>query len=235
MVTPQNTLLATSGVLGASVGFGRLYHRTHRNRGSTEAEQLAPLPGDELVPNPASCSTMAISIAAPPAEVWPWLVQMGVDRAGFYTHLWLENGILHLGVTNADSIVPSWQHLAVGDCLNYVQPTEGRTPFGPIVTELVPDQALIAAHSDGESCFGTWQFILKPEGDQECRLLMRSLWAREMPPAQRIANILLEGGYTYMSIGMLQGIADRASGRSANQASAAAAARLNQPVASSYC
>jgi hypothetical protein len=52
------------------------------------------LPGDELVPTSRAQSTWAVTIEAPPERVWPWLVQMGQDRAGFYTYEWFENGLL---------------------------------------------------------------------------------------------------------------------------------------------
>ena len=58
--------------------------------GATEEEAAEPLPGDEITPHPRVRSTRAITIEAPPEEVWPWIVQMGMGRAGFYTHEWVE-------------------------------------------------------------------------------------------------------------------------------------------------
>jgi hypothetical protein len=72
------------------------------------------VPGDELTPPPVEQNTRAITIAATPQEVWPWLVQMGADRGGFYSYAWLEN-LFGLGIHNADRIVEEWQQLAVGD------------------------------------------------------------------------------------------------------------------------
>ncbi len=62
--------------------------------GSTKEECTRPLPGDDLVPNPTHITTRASTIHAPPREIWSGLVQMGQDRAGFYTHNWVEGTAL---------------------------------------------------------------------------------------------------------------------------------------------
>src|SRR5262245_7417216 len=82
-----------------------------RNAGTTCGERRCPLPGDEMVAGASGCSTMAATVGAPPAAVWPWLVQMGGDRAGFYSWDRLDNG----GRPSATEIRPEWQGLAVGD------------------------------------------------------------------------------------------------------------------------
>src|SRR5690349_6473826 len=65
--------------------FAPLYRRVHLRWGATDAEVTAPMPGDELVPEPSFSATRAITIDAPPEAVWPWLVQLGYGRAGFYS------------------------------------------------------------------------------------------------------------------------------------------------------
>lgn len=70
-----------------------------------------PLPGDELIPDPVGQTTLATTLPAPPERVWPWLVQMGADRGGFYSWDRLDNG----GRPSAAAIVPAWQELAEGD------------------------------------------------------------------------------------------------------------------------
>ena len=182
----------------------------NRNWGADAREQSRSMPGDELIPNASSVTTMAISIDAPPEDVWPWLVQMGVDRAGFYTHLWVENALLRLGVQNASRIVPEWQEIAVGDRIRYVSPRPGKPEMGPIVTEIRPNRALIMGQGAGGNWIGTWQFVLEPEGPSGCRLLLRARGSRTQPFWLTLMNLVLEPGYTYMSIGMLKGIAARA-------------------------
>ena len=70
--------------IGALVAAGLLLHRYGRRSGATDEEVRRPLPGDDLVPEPMWQSTRAVTIAAPPAQVWPWIVQMGYPafRAG---------------------------------------------------------------------------------------------------------------------------------------------------------
>jgi hypothetical protein len=81
--------------------------------GATDAEVVAPYPGAELIPGGRRTGTMAITIDAPPAAVWPWLAQMGCDRGGWYSWDRLDNA----GVPSAEHIHPEWQVVAVGDRL----------------------------------------------------------------------------------------------------------------------
>jgi hypothetical protein len=82
--------------------------------GATGGEAAGAYPGDELIAGPAHSSTMATTLPAPPERVWPWLVQMGYDRAGWYSWDRLDHG----GQPSADRIVPGWQQLAEGQRLN---------------------------------------------------------------------------------------------------------------------
>src|SRR5512143_3906907 len=91
--------------------------------GATDREVNGPLPGDEL-PAPYGdrrVSTRAITIDAPPDEVWPWLVQMGSGRAGFYTHEWVERllFITYADGHSSDRIHPEFLDLHVGDRVPY--------------------------------------------------------------------------------------------------------------------
>ncbi len=82
--------------------------------GATGEEAREGLPGDELVAEPATQVTRAITIRAPRDVVWRWVVQLGADRGGFYSYDWLEN-LFRLGIHNADRVVPEWQHRAPAD------------------------------------------------------------------------------------------------------------------------
>ncbi|MEU2253457.1 hypothetical protein [Nocardia xishanensis] len=82
--------------------------------GANAAEAAAEYPGDLLVPDAKGRSTMATTLDGSPEAVWPWLVQMGVDRAGWYSWDRLDNG----GRPSSTRIVPEWQELRVGDRIN---------------------------------------------------------------------------------------------------------------------
>jgi hypothetical protein len=90
-----------------------LYKRRAR-WGATDVEISRSLPGDELVPHNQWGYTHAITIRASAAEIWPWLVQIGQGRGGFYSYEFLEN-LIGCNIHNADRIIPEFQHLEVGD------------------------------------------------------------------------------------------------------------------------
>src|SRR5690349_4887838 len=69
--------------------------------GATAAEAAGPLPGDDLLPDPAVVTTRGVAVDAAPEDIWPWLVQMGSGRGGAYTYDWIEN-LFGLGMHSAD-------------------------------------------------------------------------------------------------------------------------------------
>jgi hypothetical protein len=87
--------------------------------GATDEEVARTYPGRELVPEGKRAATMAITIEAPPANVWPWLLQMGWDRAGWYSWDRLDNG----GSPSARELHPEWQDRSVGDYLSAWSPS----------------------------------------------------------------------------------------------------------------
>ncbi|HEX3198586.1 MAG TPA: hypothetical protein VHR39_13640 [Propionibacteriaceae bacterium] len=212
-------LLATilSGA-AAYLALGRLLRPLYSRWGATDEEVRRTLPGDELVPTPRAQSTWAVTIEAPPERVWPWLVQIGQDRAGFYTYEWFENGLLRLSIHNADRIVPEWQNITVGDRMWFYPeryPIKPRS--GPRVVAIEPNRALLLCHQvmdDATTCPGTWQFVLEAGGENATRLMLR---ARSGPSPTTWFDILAEPAYFLMTRGMLLGIKRRAEASSANQ------------------
>ena len=83
--------------------------------GATDDEVNGPYPGLGLVPDGHRGATMAVTIDAPPDQVWPWLVQLGGDRGGWYSWDHLDNA----GHPSAQSVHPEWQDLAIGDYVKY--------------------------------------------------------------------------------------------------------------------
>jgi hypothetical protein len=95
--------------------------------GATEDEAHESLPGDELVPDPSIESTRAVTINASRENIWPWLVQMGYGRGGFYSYDWLENAFtrllgMHAHYHSTDRIVPELQYLEEGDFIDASPP-----------------------------------------------------------------------------------------------------------------
>lgn len=150
-----------------------------RNWGATEAERRRALPGDGLVPGERATSTMAITISAPAAAIWPWLAQMGADRAGWYSFDRLDNG----GRPSADTLDPRWRHIVEGDRLATVP---GRSWF--TVAHAEPNRSLVLRASlDGRGrpfdpragrprafVDSRWELFLQPRPDGTTRLIVRS-------------------------------------------------------------
>lgn len=177
--------------------------------GATAAEVQAALPGDELVPAPRAVTTRAITIAAPPAAVWPWIVQLGQGRGGFYSYEWIENRLFGCQIANADAINPAWQTLVPGDLIK-MHPDPAMPP-AYVVAGVLPNRALLLGHRIGLSrdpaapWADSWQFVLEPAGAGRSRLIVRTR-SGEVPWINR----LLEPGIFLMEERMLRGIRDRA-------------------------
>jgi hypothetical protein len=101
----------------------------------TAEERRSRLPGDELVPHPKRSFTHATTIYAPPQAVWPWIIQMGSGRAGWYSYDHIDKG----AVPSARRIIPELQHIAVGDVMPWLPGAKD----GFIVSEVIPERALV--------------------------------------------------------------------------------------------
>jgi hypothetical protein len=99
--------------------------------GSTVEERTRRLPGDDVEPDATYVTTRAATIQAPAQAIWPWLVQMGQDRAGFYTHNWVER-LLQSGIPDTHAIRPEWQHLEVGDLVRTNRDMGGKPMGWPV-------------------------------------------------------------------------------------------------------
>jgi hypothetical protein len=124
MQVPRIAVLVLASATAVSGAVYALVVRPQISRwGATDEEVRRGLPGDELDSpyGDRPISTRAITIDAPPEEVWPWLVQMGSGRAGFYTHEWVERllFITYADGHSATRIHPEWQQLQVRDRVPY--------------------------------------------------------------------------------------------------------------------
>jgi hypothetical protein len=117
-VRPQGVMVILAAVW--AIYFADL-HPWFMNWGATQAEQQMLLPGHQLLPNPSYRFTRAITIRAPASAVWRWVIQIGQDRAGFYSNTWLEN-LTGADIHNASTIRTEWQHRAIGDRVRLARP-----------------------------------------------------------------------------------------------------------------
>ena len=156
--------------------YGLLVRPRMLDWGTTPAERRAALPGDDLMPDATTVTTRAVTIRAPASAVWPWLVQMGQDRAGFYTHNWVER-LLQSGIPDVHEIHPEWQQLEVGDLMRTNRDMGGK-PMGWPVLAVDPGRAIVVQSTSLP--VGTYAFVLQPIGDSSTRILVRgrAVWRR---------------------------------------------------------
>ena len=100
--------------IAATMAYAKVVRPWHLRWGATDEEIDESYPGDAIVPRPQVASTRALTINAPVEDVWPWLVQIGQGRGGFYSYTWFENLFL-THMKNADRILPQFQRLEVGE------------------------------------------------------------------------------------------------------------------------
>lgn len=146
----------------------RPLRRWRTSWGATAAEHERPLPGDDLVPNASWGYTHAIALDAPPTEVWPWIVQIGQGRAGFYSYQELEN-LVGCRIRNATDILPRFQTLRVGDLIRL-------HPRAPALTVAIVEPGLclvLYGSSPDTGDANIWSFHLASGPDTTTRLLAR--------------------------------------------------------------
>ena len=201
--------------VGRTMGWGFLAWITatvtlwpwHRSWGTTPIEWSFSLPGDQVPRSPGLEIMHAVTIDAPPDAVWPWLMQLGQDRGGFYSYAWLERAF-GAHITNAEVIRPEWQLRRVGDRVyatqaGYLGGIFGERP-GWTIEYLQPPQALVLD--------GWGSFVLTTTADGRTRLLIRSTISNErIPTWAAAANLtLFELPHFIMQRRMMLGIKERA-------------------------
>jgi hypothetical protein len=174
MAAAITRITETAAVLAMLYGARRYY----RNWGATKAECRMVLPGDALVADPAIQTTEAVYIDAPASAVWPWLLQMGQDRGGFYGCARLRSH------HDADRVRPEWQQLAVGDVVRLTPEgwagiTDGVTLK---VAEIVPEKYIVLnAKRPDMRWNAVWSFHVQPHWEDRVRLLTRARIALRHP------------------------------------------------------
>jgi len=159
----RRVLLILAGAVAVLLAFATYAdHQIH----ATAVERRESLPGDDLISNPIGAVNHAITIRRPPHDVWPWLVQMGAGRAGWYSYDFIDEG----GHRSAESILPEFQHATVGS----VFPALPGAKDVFVVAQCEPERSLVLSWRLPDGRYQTtWAFVLEPPQPDQTRLIVR--------------------------------------------------------------
>ncbi len=130
--------------------------------GATDDEVKRSLPGDDIVREPSFNATRAVTIHASAENIYPWIVQMGVTRAGWYSYDLLDN----LGRPSAEKILPEHQAIQVGDVI----PMSPDGKQGMRVKDFGKNKWMLWWDNMGDS---SWVWDIQPDGEADSRLVTR--------------------------------------------------------------
>jgi hypothetical protein len=218
-------LIGLAAVFAALVAvYEFLLRPRHLRWGSTDEEVDLQLPGDELVEDPKLQATHAVTIHAPPSQVWPWLVQIGQGRGGFYSYDFIENA-MGLDIHSTYRILPEHQDLNAGDLIplspdgfglrvGIIEAGKNLVLFGDSRQEESGSGPVL---QPGDYMAASWGFYLFDTGDGSTRLVerIRIDW-KEAPQNTFFYRVFLEPGSFVMERKMLLGVKERAETRAMN-------------------
>jgi hypothetical protein len=189
----------------AMAGYVLAFRPWHLRWGATDEEAARAMPGDDLVPEPTYVTNRAITIAAAPSEVWPWLAQMGeYPRAGFYSYAWPEQ-LQGMHIANARRLLPGFQTLHVGQALD--------RGGNMLVKSVDPGRSLVLGPPESAPFHSSWTLTLYPASEHSTRLVAR-VRARIKPcVAGLFWALLLDPGHFVMERKMLLEIKQLAESR----------------------
>ena len=175
--------------------------------GSTPAENARVLPADDLVPSPSLVWNHALTIHAPAAQVYPWLVQIGDSRAAFYSISFIENAFCATSgacrYVNADRVHPEWQTPEKGK--------QGIIVDYMVIQDYQPGQYVLAAPTEKLPLKWSWLWYVEPVDASTSRLIVRHRVAFPPEAPQAVVNAVFAAGFV-MERGMMLGIQARAEG-----------------------
>lgn len=181
--------------------------------GATTEETREQLAGDEIIRDPGLVATRAITVEAPPEQVWPWVVQLGSGRGGFYSYDRLEN-LLGCQVDSAETVVEAWQRLETGD-LVHLHPQVALSvaavdPARSLVLHAGPAMSVATSGLPDAAPYDfTWAFVLRRHPHRATRLIVRERFAYLHPWSFLLVEPV-SAASSVMSREMLRGIRDRA-------------------------
>ena len=175
--------------------------------GTTSTDLARPMPADGQITAPTYAATLAITVNAPPARIWPWLVQMGYQRGGLYSYDWLDRLFGFLDRPSETRIRPEFQHLAPGDVIPV-----GRGPGFPVTAVDAGRSLVLGGSADGMGWI--WQLGLYPLDDSRTKLVSRNTARVPRSVSWWFFMRVLEPAAFLMTRRMLIGIKQRAEGPS---------------------
>ena len=219
MITVLDRLVGAGAALLAA---GATLQVLGRRAGSTAEERATRLPGDDLVVHPQMVMDHAITVAADPGEIWPWLTQMGWHLGGWYTPTWVDRLLFPDNWASLDRLDPRpVRDLQVGDVVPDGRP--GTAHFR--VADVDPPELLVLgsvthvpprwAVDRGAQITWTWTIHLTALPGRATRVHLR-VRGRTSPAwltALYVATVVPSD--FVMSRGMLHGLKDRAEARRA--------------------
>jgi hypothetical protein len=180
----KRLLAAGAGLVAATVGYLLFVRPRHLRWGASWRETQEYLPGDELIPDADSCATHAVTINADLEDVWPWIIQIGQDKGGFYSYTVLEN-LLGCDMHNTNELRPEWQTLKVGDEVRF----HPKFPPVPVVRLKEGEHLVLGADLDGPNA-SSWAFVVRSLGHGLTRLVVR-LRGRPHKGVGHVADLLV--------------------------------------------
>jgi hypothetical protein len=189
---------AAVGLAAARAGFA--YRRWHLRWGATDQELSESLPGDEMCKRPNFNFTRALTINGRPEEIWGWLVQIGYDRAGWYSYDVLDN----LGRHSSERIIPELQHLEKGQWIPMGGKPNEVTAMR--VKDFEINRWLLWEHRGA-----SWVWVLRPIDESTTRLITRGRQRYSWnSPMVVVEVILMEVGDFFMMRKLLLNVKKRA-------------------------
>jgi hypothetical protein len=199
-------IMAVLALVGVVMAFYLIWARPYQLRwGATDKEVKRQMPGDEINRYPTFLATRAITIQGTPEEIWPWLLQMGYGRAGFYAYDIFENLGSPRGIRSADDILPEFQQLKAGDEMP-ISAAGGLSFYA-----IEPNRFLIWK---GDEEYGGFIWALYPLDTNHTRLVSRArLSYRWNKPTQLAFDLLTEFSDHLAVRKILQGVKGRVEGK----------------------
>ncbi len=191
-------------MLALAVGYWFPVRRWFGRWGTTPEELARVMPGDALIPDATDMSMQALTVDAPPEDIWPWLVQIGYRRGGLYSYDWLDRLFGFLDRPSATRILPEFQQLAVGDKV----PWDGRGT--ELTVGVVEPPRALALISEVGGFMWVWQFGLYPLDEERTRFVTRGTERVPSSPLWWLGMRIMEPASFIMTRRFLFGVKERA-------------------------